>query len=122
MSVRTGKLRLALIGWVLLSSPSSFANDDAEYTCEEAAGQVSSIIDDWYQLVRDAGAETKNPSVVAMHADEGAGVLVEKFKQRCVASWAAHEAIYACFSGVRSELGAAMCLHPDTNPNDWRYR
>jgi hypothetical protein len=36
-------------------------------------------------------------------------------------NWADHEDIYTCFSGIRSEMGAAMCLHPDTNSNDWQY-
>ncbi len=122
MKILTGSLKPLIVCLLLISAGSAFANEDAEYTCEESAEKVSSIVDDWYMFVRDAGAEAKNPSVIAMHADHEKGVLVEKFKRQCIEGWTAHEEIYTCFSGVRSELGAAMCLHPDTNRNDWRYQ
>lgn len=111
-----------LIGLLLLSSGPALADENAEYTCDEAAEKVSSIIEDWYLFIRDAGAEAKNPSVLAMHADHEKGVLVEKFKRQCVESWAEHEDIYTCFAGTRTEIGAAMCKHPDTNKNGWRYQ
>jgi len=122
MRILTSSLKSLMVGLLLVTSGSAFANEDAEYTCEESAEKVSSIIDDWFLFVRDAGAEAKNASVIAMHADHEKGVLVEKFQRQCVENWAEHEEIYACFSGVRSELGAAMCLHPDTNKNEWRYQ
>jgi hypothetical protein len=118
----TSSLKPLMVGLLLVISGSAFANEDVEYTCGESAEKVRSIIDDWYLFVRDAGADAKNPSVIAMHADHEQGVLVEKFKRQCVESWTAQEEIYVCFSGIRSELGAAMCLHPDTNKNDWRYQ
>ena len=122
MKTVTGSLKFLMVGLFLVTSGSAFANEDAEYTCGESAERLGSVIDDWYSFVRDAGAEAKNPSVVAMHADHKQGVLVEKFNRQCVENWTVHEEIYACFSGIRSELGAAMCLHPDTNKNDWHYK
>ena len=118
----TGTLKLIMAGLLLAATAPAFANDDSEYTCEESANRVSSIIDDWYMFIRDVGAEAKNPSVVAMHADHEQGNLVEKFKRQCVDSWKAHEEIYSCFSGVRNEISAAMCMHPDTNKSDWSYQ
>ena len=122
MRIMTGSLKSLLVGALLISAGAALADEDAEYTCDEAAEKITSIIDDWHMFVRDAGAEAKNPSVIAMHADHEQGVLVDKFKQQCIANWTANEDIYLCFSGVRSEISAAMCLHPDTNKNDWQYQ
>jgi hypothetical protein len=115
------RLTSLMAGLLLASFGSAFADEDAEYTCEESSENVSSIIDDWYLLVKDSGAEAKNASVIAMHADNEKGVLVEKLQRQCTDNWAAYEDVFTCFSGVRSEIGAAMCLHPDTNKSDWRY-
>lgn len=122
MRILTGSLKALIVALLLVFSASTFANEEVEYTCDEAAEKVSSIIEDWYMFIRDAGAEAKNPSVVAMHTDHEKGVLAEKFKSQCVENWAAHEAVYVCLSGTRSEIGAAMCVHSDTDKNGWRYQ
>jgi len=73
-------------------------------------------------FIRDAGAESKYLSVLAMHADHEKGVLVDKFNKQSLTVWSEHEDVYMCLSGTRSEIGAAMCMHQDTNTNDWQYR
>lgn len=122
MKILAATLKRLVVGLLLVSFGSAFADDDVEYTCEESAENMSSIIDDWYLFVKEYGAEEKNPSVIAMQADHEKGLLVEKLKNQCVATRVEHEDIYTCFSGTRSEMGAAMCLHPDTNKNDWLYQ
>lgn len=115
------KLIMSLLVMLALSPVSSFASDDARETCKEAANKVSDVIVDWYQMVKDFGAESKNDSVLRMYADHTSKRLKDNFVRKCLSTWSVHQDIYTCFAGVRSEIGAAMCKHPDTNTSNWSY-
>ena len=121
MRTKTVAINILALAFTIAPLGIATANEEAEYTCEEAADNLSSVIDDWHQFIREMGAEDKNASVLAMHADSEDGVLIDKFTRQCVEDWEEHQDIFTCFSGVRSEMGAAMCQHPDTNKNGWRY-
>ena len=107
--------------FLVLFPASALANANAESTCIAASEKIASIIEDWYRLVQDVGAGAKNASVIAMHSDYKNGEFLKKYKYHCIENWKVYEDTYICFSGIRSELGAAMCLHPDTNKNGWSY-
>jgi hypothetical protein len=97
------------------------ASANPDEVCGRAADKIELVIDDWYAMVKEYNAESKNASVLAMHKDIKAGVFRDKFIKDCVSGWDSHSEIYTCFSGTRSEIGAAMCKHPDTNKNNWQY-
>lgn len=107
---------------VMLLGAAFSVNASNEETCNEAASKINNIIEDWYSFVKEYGAEEKNPSVLAMYRDYKSGTLDAKFKNHCMDNWSKGGSVYECFSGVRSEIGAAMCMHPDTNKNDWTYQ
>ena len=94
------------------------ANDE---TCTEAASKINSIIEDWNTSVIEYSTPDKNPSVIAMYNDYKAGNLEANFIKKCNAKWNIHQDIFECFSGIRSDIGAATCMHPDTNKNNWEY-
>lgn len=106
--------------FILLLAPVLVSANPGE-VCAEAADKIELVIDDWYSFVKEYNAESKNSSVLAMHKDVKAGVFREKFIKDCADRWGQHSEVYTCFSGVRSEIGAAMCKHPDTNKNNWEY-
>lgn len=112
---------LILITSVFLSV-SFNANAAPADVCEKAAKKMEMVIDDWYSFVKSYKAEAKNPSVLAMHKDFKNGSLNGKFNKSCKENWASHSDVYTCFSGIASELSAAMCLHPDTNKKGWAYQ
>jgi hypothetical protein len=98
------------------------AEEKKDRVCETSAQNIDGIISEWYSLVKEFSSESKNKSVILMHMVYGQKQLKEKFNIYCNENFEAYEDIYLCFSGIRSELGAAMCLHPDTNKNNWEYR
>jgi hypothetical protein len=98
------------------------ANASNEEVCNEAASKINDVVEDWYSFVKEYGAEEKNPSVLAMHRDYKSGSLKTKFKEMCKEGWDKDSSLFECFSGVRSEMGAAMCMHPDSNKNNWVYK
>jgi hypothetical protein len=105
---------------VLLLTP-VFASANPDEVCAEAANRIEMVIDDWYAFVKEYNAERQNASVLAMHKDIKAGVFRDKFIKDCASGWDRHSEVYTCFSGMRSEISAAMCKHPDTNKNNWEY-
>ena len=115
-------LKPLMLGLLLALPGSAIADEDVEYYCEDSAQNISSIIEDWYLFVKEYGAEEKNPSVLAMHADHEKGLLAKKIKNQCVGGWAKHEDLFTCFAGTRSEMGAASCMHPETDKNGWLYK
>ncbi|MFO6424705.1 hypothetical protein [Motilimonas sp. KMU-193] len=108
-----------VLGLGLLFSAASQASVDE--TCSEAAAKVNSVIESWHGIVVEYNAQDKNPSVLAMYEDFQAGKLEANFNTQCQQKWANNQDVFECFTGVRSEMGAAMCTHPDTNKNDWQY-
>ncbi len=114
-------MKRMLFGLMLFGAAFS-VNAANEEVCDEAASKIHEIIDDWHSFVKEYRAEEKNPSVLAMYRDYKSGALKANFKKACKESWGQDSGLYECFSGVRSEIGAAMCMHPDTNKSDWTYQ
>jgi hypothetical protein len=83
---------------------------------------MNNVIVDWHSFVKEYGAERKNPSVIAMYRDYKSGSMNTKLSNMCTKGWSEHKDIYTCLSGVRSGMSAAMCMHPDTNKNNWIYK
>jgi hypothetical protein len=122
MSARKTTITAATFTFVsiLLMVP-IFASANPDEVCAQAADKIEIVIDDWYAFVKEYNAESKNASVIAMHKDVKAGVFRDKFIKDCANGWSLHGEVYSCFSGVRTEIGAAMCTHPDVNKNNWKY-
>lgn len=100
---------------------SSLAQASDESTCKQASEKVNSVIEEWYFFVRDFNAESKNTAVLLMYSDFEKGELLNNFENHCIDNWGVHKDIFTCFSGIVSEIGAAMCFHPETNLNGWSY-
>lgn len=111
-------MRILFFYSVLLLSTLSVAEEDI---CKKAIDKIFFIIPEWYYFVKGYGAENKNPDVIAMYRDYQSGNLESVFMERCESGKGLYFDIYQCFSGVSSGLGAAMCMHPDTNKNNWLY-
>lgn len=111
--------QVLMLGAGLLFSAVSHAT--ADETCAEAAVKINSVIESWHSLVLEYNAQKNNPSVLAMYKDFQAGTLEQKFTTQCQQKWADNQDVFECFSGVRTEMGAAICNHPDTNVNKWQY-
>lgn len=100
---------------------SATVNANEENICSEAALKINSIIVEWNELVIDYSAQEKNRSVSLMFDEHKAGTLEKTFIKRRKEKWESNQDIFGCFAGVRSGMGPAMCLHPDTNKNQWKY-
>ncbi|GAA6171855.1 hypothetical protein NBRC116592_15250 [Colwellia sp. KU-HH00111] len=109
----------ALLISIFLISVNAVAEEEKEYICGGASEKLASVIEDWYDFIQ--GAESKNASIINLYSDFKEGKLKPKVVRHCSENWSVFSDIYSCFSGIRSELGAAMCLHPDTNKNGWSY-
>lgn len=111
--------KFLIASYVILVS--GMVNASPEETCPIAASKINSIIEDWNTFVIEYSTPEKNPSVISMYKEHEAGTLESNFTKKCTAKWEKNKDVFECFTGIRSEMGAAMCLHPDTNKNNWEY-
>ena len=114
-------MKKIILSCILLSFSFS-AYSSSEETCNGVVTKMNNVIEEWHSFVKEYGAEKKNPSVIAMYQDYKSGSMNKNLSNICIKGWKKHHDLYTCLSGVRSGMSAAMCMHPDTNKNNWTYK